>query len=86
MNWLSLVYCYTDAKLTNCVNLFNICFVLQSPNLVGCPLGLLQLVLYCMYRKKGIVEEPMKRDPEKNDDKAKQLQAVNDDNTINVKY
>lgn len=59
--------------------------ILQSPNLVGCPLGILQLVLYCKYRKKGIIEEPMKWDPEKNDDKTKQLQPVNDDNTINGK-
>ncbi|PON50103.1 SWEET sugar transporter [Parasponia andersonii] len=58
---------------------------LASPNLVGCPLGILQLVLYCNYRKKGIIEEPMKWDPEKNDDKTEQLQPVDDDSTINGK-
>ncbi|XP_022958511.1 bidirectional sugar transporter SWEET3b-like [Cucurbita moschata] len=30
---------------------------LASPNLVGSPLGLLQLVLYCIYRNKGKEEE-----------------------------
>ncbi|KAL7003595.1 hypothetical protein U1Q18_004747, partial [Sarracenia purpurea var. burkii] len=42
------------------------------PNLVGTPLGILQLVLYCKYRKKGIVEETHKRDIEKNSEKNKQ--------------
>lgn len=34
--------------------------VCQSPNLVGCPLGILQLLLYCKYRKKDetVAEEP----------------------------
>ncbi|OVA01935.1 SWEET sugar transporter [Macleaya cordata] len=39
---------------------------LASPNLVGCPLGVLQLVLYCMYRKEVIKEEANKADLEKN--------------------
>ncbi|KAJ4825509.1 hypothetical protein Tsubulata_050117 [Turnera subulata] len=49
---------------------------LAAPNLVGTPLGILQLVLYFKYRKTGIVEEPIKWDLEKNDDKAKQLQTI----------
>ncbi|KAJ7965388.1 Bidirectional sugar transporter SWEET [Quillaja saponaria] len=57
---------------------------LASPNLVGCPLGALQLMLYFKYKKTGITEEPNKWDLEKNDEKAKQLQLVNTD-TINGK-
>lgn len=37
--------------------------LLASPNLMGVPLGALQLVLYCMYRK-NTIEEPCKVDPE----------------------
>ncbi|KAI4324989.1 hypothetical protein MLD38_030426 [Melastoma candidum] len=29
--------------------------ILASPNLVGSPLGLLQLLLYCKYRKRGVM-------------------------------
>ncbi|KAM1070286.1 hypothetical protein ACFX13_002152 [Malus domestica] len=50
-----------------------------SPNLVGTPLSILQLVLYCKYRKGGTVELPNKRDPEGNkvnDEKTIQLQVV----------
>ncbi|KAF3432868.1 hypothetical protein FNV43_RR23970 [Rhamnella rubrinervis] len=58
---------------------------LTSPNLVGCPLGLFQILIYCKYRKsKVITEEPNKWDLEKNDEKSKQLQLVMDDN-INTK-
>ncbi|XP_058206113.1 bidirectional sugar transporter SWEET3 isoform X2 [Rhododendron vialii] len=46
--------------------------VLASPNFVGTPSGILQLVLYFMYRKKGIMEEPHKPDIEKNGEKIKQ--------------
>ncbi|KAF9605730.1 hypothetical protein IFM89_018126 [Coptis chinensis] len=38
--------------------------LLTSPNLLGCPLGVLQLVLYCIYMK-NIPEEPYKLDLEK---------------------
>lgn len=45
--------------------------------MVGCPLGLLQLVIYCKYRKGGIAEKPNKWDIEKNiNDKTKELQPV----------
>ncbi|KAI8564974.1 hypothetical protein RHMOL_Rhmol03G0224500 [Rhododendron molle] len=46
--------------------------VVMSPNFVGSPSGILQLVLYFMYRKKGIIEEPHKPDIEKNGEKIKQ--------------
>ncbi|EXB72453.1 Bidirectional sugar transporter SWEET3 [Morus notabilis] len=69
--------------------------VLASPNLVGCPIGILQLVLYCKYRNNGVSEEPAKWELEKNnnnnnnnindDDKTKQLQPVIDDININGK-
>ncbi|CAN1180727.1 Bidirectional sugar transporter SWEET3 [Linum perenne] len=49
---------------------------IASPNFVGSPLGILQLVLYCRYRKKGIAEEPVKWDLEQNDTKSTQLQLV----------
>ncbi|PIA49073.1 hypothetical protein AQUCO_01300133v1 [Aquilegia coerulea] len=39
---------------------------LASPNLVGCPLGIFQLVIYCIYRKKVISEKPKFADLEKN--------------------
>ncbi|PSS04433.1 Bidirectional sugar transporter like [Actinidia chinensis var. chinensis] len=45
---------------------------IASPNLVGSPLGIVQLVLYCKYRKKVIMEEPPKMDIEKNIEKTKQ--------------
>ncbi|XP_057462281.1 bidirectional sugar transporter SWEET3-like [Actinidia eriantha] len=45
---------------------------IASPNLVGTPLGIVQLVLYCKYRKKVIMEEPPKMDIEKNIEKTKQ--------------
>ncbi|KAK4786994.1 hypothetical protein SAY86_010827 [Trapa natans] len=39
---------------------------LASPNLVGSPLGILQLLLYCIYRKRGgVMEEPNNEDEEK---------------------
>lgn len=51
--------------------------VLASPNLIGIPSGILQLVLYFMYRKKGIMEEPHKLVVEKNDEKGEQqLQSM----------
>ncbi|KAK1285572.1 Bidirectional sugar transporter SWEET3b [Acorus calamus] len=41
-------------------------FFLASPNLVGCPMGLLQLVLYFKYRRSSRVpEEVIKFDIEK---------------------
>ncbi|KAJ6764833.1 RAG1-ACTIVATING PROTEIN 1 [Salix koriyanagi] len=52
---------------------------LASPNLVGSPLGIVQLVLYCMYRKTGIMEAPDKWDLEKNEEKSKKLQLVIND-------
>ncbi|XP_059434529.1 bidirectional sugar transporter SWEET3 [Corylus avellana] len=52
---------------------------LAAPNLVGCPLGILQLMLYCKYRKRGIIKEPSKWDLEKNDEKSKQLQLMTND-------
>ncbi|TKY74125.1 Bidirectional sugar transporter SWEET3b [Spatholobus suberectus] len=36
-----------------------------GPSAIGTPLGILQLVLYCKYRKGSAVEEPNKGDPEK---------------------
>ncbi|PIN27140.1 Multitransmembrane protein [Handroanthus impetiginosus] len=55
---------------------------LASPNLVGSPLGIVQLVLYCIYRKSGTkLEQPQKWDLEK---PMQNLQAkdVNDENLI----
>ncbi|XVF53440.1 hypothetical protein PTKIN_Ptkin05aG0099600 [Pterospermum kingtungense] len=56
--------------------------LLASPNLVGLPLGILQLGLYCKYRKSGITEAPIKWDLEQNNnqEKAKQMQLVTDEN------
>ncbi|KAJ4705880.1 Bidirectional sugar transporter SWEET [Melia azedarach] len=52
---------------------------LTSPNLVGSPLGILQLVLYCKYRKRGVIEEPNKWDLEQNEGKSKQQLVINSD-------
>ncbi|KAJ6672802.1 RAG1-ACTIVATING PROTEIN 1 [Salix viminalis] len=48
---------------------------LASPNLVGSPLGIVQLVLYCKYRKTGIMEAPHKWDLEKNEEKSQKVAA-----------
>ncbi|KAL5568317.1 hypothetical protein UlMin_024892 [Ulmus minor] len=62
---------------------------LASPNLVGCPLGLVQLVLYCKYRKNVFLEEQKTWDVEKNnDEKTKQLHVgimMNGSTNINGK-
>ncbi|CAI0449858.1 unnamed protein product [Linum tenue] len=49
---------------------------IASPNFVGSPLGILQLVLYCMYRKRGIAEVPNKLDVVQNDHKSTQLEIM----------
>ncbi|XP_031394600.1 bidirectional sugar transporter SWEET3 [Punica granatum] len=55
---------------------------LASPNLVGSPLGILQLVLYCKYRKRGgVMQESGKWDVEKStintsDEKPKQPETA----------
>ncbi|KAK4838722.1 hypothetical protein QYF36_015901 [Acer negundo] len=49
---------------------------IASPNIAATPLGLLQLIVYCIYRKKGIMEEPSKWDIEQNEEKSKQLQLA----------
>lgn len=50
---------------------------LASPNLVGSPLGILQLALYCKYRKRGFMEEPNKWDLEQNgQEKPMQIQVM----------
>ncbi|KAE8736407.1 Bidirectional sugar transporter SWEET3 [Hibiscus syriacus] len=57
--------------------------LLASPNLVGLPLGLLQLGLYCKYRKREIIEEePCKWDLEQNNnqEKPKHMQLVTNEN------
>uniref|UniRef100_A0A6N2KFX7 Bidirectional sugar transporter SWEET n=1 Tax=Salix viminalis TaxID=40686 RepID=A0A6N2KFX7_SALVM len=59
---------------------------LASPNLVGSPLGIVQLVLYCKYRKTGIMEAPHKWDLEKNEEKSKKLQLVINDSTNDRRY
>ncbi|CAK9138445.1 unnamed protein product [Ilex paraguariensis] len=51
--------------------------VVVCPNLVGSPLGILQLVLYFKYRKTGTMEEQQNWDMEKDNEKHKQqLQFV----------
>jgi len=57
---------------------------LAAPNLLGSPLGFLQLVIYFKYRKWGVVEEPKKWDLEKDGEKSKQLQPVINDSTNGI--
>ncbi|KAB1204986.1 Bidirectional sugar transporter SWEET3 [Morella rubra] len=55
---------------------------LTTPSLVGCPLSILQLMLYCKYRKRGVLmEEPDKKDLEKNFRKSKQSELAIEDGT-----
>ncbi|XP_043709934.1 bidirectional sugar transporter SWEET3b-like [Telopea speciosissima] len=53
---------------------------LTSPNLIGSPLGLFQLILYCIYRKKGVIEEPSKKDIETNGVEHKPQTLINGTN------
>ncbi|XP_042506505.1 bidirectional sugar transporter SWEET3-like [Macadamia integrifolia] len=53
---------------------------LACPNLLGSPLGIFQLILYCIYRKKGIIEEPSKMDIETNGVEHKPLTMINGTN------
>ncbi|KAL3524391.1 hypothetical protein ACH5RR_017225 [Cinchona calisaya] len=45
---------------------------IASPNLVGSPLGLFQLLLYIKYRNNVVMEDPSKWDVEKNGENVKQ--------------
>ncbi|XP_074284573.1 bidirectional sugar transporter SWEET3 [Silene latifolia] len=51
---------------------------LMSPSLVGCPLAMIQLVLYCKYRDREVPEETGKWDVEKNEGGTKQVELVTD--------
>ncbi|KAL5984700.1 Bidirectional sugar transporter SWEET3b [Asimina triloba] len=61
--YLSL-FSFLASSLWMCYGLLAHDMFLASPNLLGCPLGFLQLVLYCVYRKKK--PTPEKADVEKN--------------------
>ncbi|KAK0595200.1 hypothetical protein LWI29_004445 [Acer saccharum] len=54
---------------------------IASANIASTPLGLLQLIIYFIYRKRRNKEEPNKWDVEQNEEKSKQLQLVTDNNT-----
>ncbi|XP_047973912.1 bidirectional sugar transporter SWEET3-like [Salvia hispanica] len=54
---------------------------LASPNLVGSPLGILQLFLYCIYRNRGSEKQPQKWDLETCCEKSEQHLQVNEANT-----
>ncbi|KAL1552768.1 Bidirectional sugar transporter sweet3, variant 2 [Salvia divinorum] len=53
---------------------------LASPNLVGSPLGILQLCLYCIYRKRGSEKQPQKWDLETHCNKSDQHLQVKEAN------
>ncbi|GKV31292.1 hypothetical protein SLEP1_g39999 [Rubroshorea leprosula] len=54
---------------------------LASPNLVGSPLSIFQLVLYCKYRGRQIMEEPNECDLEQNDqEKSNQVMLATNNN------
>ncbi|XP_077228810.1 nodulin MtN3 family protein [Tasmannia lanceolata] len=64
--YLSL-FSFLSSSLWMAYGLLSHDLLLASPNLLGSPLGFLQLLLYCKYRKsKRISKEPNKLDPEKN--------------------
>ncbi|KAK7282614.1 hypothetical protein RIF29_11531 [Crotalaria pallida] len=48
-----------------------------GPNVIGLPLGILQLVLHCKYRKKSVVEGPNKGDMEKGNLEKVEMEKVN---------
>ncbi|KAH6760520.1 Nodulin MtN3 family protein [Perilla frutescens var. hirtella] len=54
---------------------------LASPNLVGSPLGILQLFLYCIYRKRLSTGPPHKWDLESHSEKSDQHLEVKEGNT-----
>ncbi|XP_050386715.1 bidirectional sugar transporter SWEET3 isoform X2 [Argentina anserina] len=60
------------------VTMYGSPLIVVSPNLVGSPLGIFQLLLYCKYRKrvKKAVESPNKWDLEENDEKSNEVQIV----------
>ncbi|KAF8042892.1 hypothetical protein BT93_A1272 [Corymbia citriodora subsp. variegata] len=84
--YLSL-FSFLSSALWMAYGLLGCDLFLASPNLVGCPLGVLQLILYCKYKKRGVREEPSKWDVESNGDhdKSKQLQRVVDDHGADPK-
>ncbi|KAG5019176.1 hypothetical protein JHK87_015031 [Glycine soja] len=47
------------------VTMYGSPLIVMGPSAVGTPLGILQLVLYCKYRKGSVVEDPSKGDLEK---------------------
>lgn len=57
---------------------------LTSPNMIGSPLGILQLVVYCKYRKREGMEETNKWDIEKNNEESKEVQLATDSD-VNTK-
>ncbi|CAK9187724.1 unnamed protein product [Ilex paraguariensis] len=60
--------------------------LMTSPNMIGSPLGILQLVLYFKYRKTtGIMEEQHERDVEKSNEKPTQQSQVTATDDINGK-
>ncbi|XP_042037878.1 bidirectional sugar transporter SWEET3-like isoform X1 [Salvia splendens] len=55
---------------------------LASPNLVGSPLGILQLFLYCIYRNRGSEKQPQKWDLETCCEKSEQHVQVKEEKPI----
>ncbi|CDP08487.1 unnamed protein product [Coffea canephora] len=61
-------------------------YFLGSPNMIGSPLGLLQLLLYFKYRKHYTMDVPSSSDVEKNSEKIKQeMLSHAEDNNDNAK-
>ncbi|KAF5187240.1 Bidirectional sugar transporter sweet [Thalictrum thalictroides] len=57
-------FSFLTSSLWMAYGLLSLDFLLASPNLLGVPLGVLQLVLYCLYCKENPDKEPYKVDLE----------------------
>ncbi|KAL5701205.1 hypothetical protein ACHQM5_026568 [Ranunculus cassubicifolius] len=74
--FLSFFSCLTSS-LWMAYGLLSFDLLLASPNLLGVPLGVLQLVLYCMYRK-NTLQEPCKMDLENGENESLVTPLISD--------
>ncbi|GAA0186889.1 hypothetical protein LIER_34177 [Lithospermum erythrorhizon] len=59
---------------------------IMSPNFIGTPLSIFQLILYCKYRKRGVMEEPEKWDVEKENVQFQEDQVEEEDDKKKIQH